>query len=394
MPGELEKHLILNSNILRTFDDARLVVVTYVEAKFGLIIRDAKPGETTPLVHSDPMDVDAVNSLSSYKGKVSTSPSGECFTCGGAHYERDCNARKGKSNQQSGKGKQNGKSWPKSESKGKGKENKNNPKENRKLSRERHIQTKAKALQKGLPGLEQPKSNEHSESHESEQTDSSENLCADILWCDDKWSHVERNDGWSSVGWHEGWDQTYDSSASSLSLRSFDLGAMSSPKRFEWARMNLETGASVNTCSQNFGPERSGDGRFYRTASGESIPDCGSWQFQGYDENALFLSLNGRLVGVHKVLCSAAEITCKGRQEFFLRHDGGYMIPIHSKFFQGLRTHFEKSVKWYGRNELIPVYLENIFNFYLSKEVKSTETNNLSQNSQQSGNEHGRAVRS
>ena len=33
---ELEKHLILNSNRLRTFDDARLEVVTYVEAKFGL----------------------------------------------------------------------------------------------------------------------------------------------------------------------------------------------------------------------------------------------------------------------------------------------------------------------------------------------------------------------
>ena len=69
VPGELEKHLILNSNSLRTFEDARLEVVTYVEAKFGLIIRDAKPGETTPWVHSDPMDVDAVNSLSSCKGE-------------------------------------------------------------------------------------------------------------------------------------------------------------------------------------------------------------------------------------------------------------------------------------------------------------------------------------
>ena len=36
MPEELEKHLILNSNRLRTFEDARLEVVTYEEAKFGL----------------------------------------------------------------------------------------------------------------------------------------------------------------------------------------------------------------------------------------------------------------------------------------------------------------------------------------------------------------------
>ena len=35
VPEELGKHLILNSNRLRTSEDARLEVVTYVEAKFG-----------------------------------------------------------------------------------------------------------------------------------------------------------------------------------------------------------------------------------------------------------------------------------------------------------------------------------------------------------------------
>ena len=30
-------------------------------------------------------------------------------------------------------------------------------------------------------------------------------------------------------------------------------------------------------------------------ASGEWIPDDGAWQFQGYDENGLLRSLNGRL---------------------------------------------------------------------------------------------------
>ena len=46
VPEELEKHLILNLNRLRTFEDARLEVVTYVEAKFGLRIRDSKPSDT------------------------------------------------------------------------------------------------------------------------------------------------------------------------------------------------------------------------------------------------------------------------------------------------------------------------------------------------------------
>ena len=42
VPEELEKHLVLNSNRLQTFEDARLEVVTHVEAKFGLRIRDAE----------------------------------------------------------------------------------------------------------------------------------------------------------------------------------------------------------------------------------------------------------------------------------------------------------------------------------------------------------------
>ena len=39
-----------------------------------------------------------------------------------------------------------------------------------------------------------------------------------------------------------------------------------------------------------------------------------------------FLMVDGRLVGAHRVLCSAAEIPCKGRQDFYLGHGGGYMI--------------------------------------------------------------------
>ena len=135
---------------------------------------------------------------------------------------------------------------------------------------------------------------------------------------------------------------------------------------------------------------------------GERTPDGGAWQFQGYDENGLLRSLNGRLTDAHKVLCSAAEIACKGRQDFYLGHDGGYMILIHSKIGQGMRIHFEKLVNWFGKNEIIPVYLENnILNFYLFREVKSTGINNVKEanhcllnNSHQSGNGDGRAVRS
>ena len=78
------------------------------------------------------------------------------------------------------------------------------------------------------------------------------------------------------------------------------------------------------------------------------------------------------------------------------------MIPIHSKIVQGMKNQLEKLVNWHGKNELIPVYLENnIFNFYLNRAVKSTEKNQvndadrcLAKNSQQLGNRDGRAVRS
>ena len=87
--------MTLNSNRLRTFEDARLEIVICVEAKFGLRIRDSKPSDTVTRGQSDPKDVDAVNSLSSSRGKGSSSPRDGCFECGGAHFQRDCNARRG-----------------------------------------------------------------------------------------------------------------------------------------------------------------------------------------------------------------------------------------------------------------------------------------------------------
>ena len=79
VPEELEKHLILNSNRLRTFEDARLNVVTCVAAKFGLRIRDSKPSDTGARGHSDPWMLMRSTPLSSGKGKGSSSPRDGCF---------------------------------------------------------------------------------------------------------------------------------------------------------------------------------------------------------------------------------------------------------------------------------------------------------------------------
>ena len=92
---------------------------------------------------------------------------------------------------------------------------------------------------------------------------------------------------------------------------------MSSPKRIEKVNVNLGTGAAVTTFPLNFGPDGAGYGSFYRTASGVSVSSLVELRsFQGYDGNGLCRSLNGRLTGVHKVLCRAGEIACKGRKDF------------------------------------------------------------------------------
>ena len=49
---------------------------------------------------------------------------------------------------------------------------------------------------------------------------------------------------WSCGGWHEDCEQTCDTSVSSFSLESS-----------ERVKMNLDTGAAVNTFPSNFGPE-------------------------------------------------------------------------------------------------------------------------------------------
>ena len=186
VPEELEKHLILNSNRLRTFEDVRLEVVTYVEAKFGLRIRDSKLSVTGARGHSDPMDVDAVNSLSSCKGKGLSSPRDGCFILGAVEHifnETAMHARAQASNRLA---KANRASHgPRVRGKGKGKKTRENPKEHPKEQKVPKVRTKAKTSKTG----------------QSSETQDSE--------------HVVRS-------------------------------------RFEWVKMNLDTGAAVNT---SFGPE-------------------------------------------------------------------------------------------------------------------------------------------
>ena len=166
---------------------------------------------------------------------------------------------------------------PRVRGKGKNKENKRKSKGKSKGAKGAKGSHNGKTSKTGLSGLENLKSETSSESQESGHVCTTDNSWLhDGLSPDewnDGWSYDEWDDDWSSDGWHEAWEQTYDNSASSFSLGSLDLGAMSGPKRFEWVQMNQVH----RSCSEHIPIERwsdgAGDGRFYRTASGEWIPD-------------------------------------------------------------------------------------------------------------------------
>ena len=192
---ELEKHLIFNSNRLRTFEDTRLEIVMYVEAKFCLRIRDSKSSHTGSREHSDPMDVDAVNSLSAEKG--SSSPRDECLKYARAYFQRDCNAvivqtsnRFTRTDRASHD--------PRVKIKRGVKENKKNPGESPKESKIRKTRTRVNHRKLDFSDLENSKSEIRSETSESAQ------IClTDKSWIHDGWSLDERNEDWSFDKWND-----------------------------------------------------------------------------------------------------------------------------------------------------------------------------------------------
>ena len=162
---------------------------------------------------SDPMDVDAVNPLSSGQGKGSSSPRDGCLKCGGAQFQRDCYARKNTGKQSSGKGKQS-KSWSKSERKGKSKDNKAKKSKGTKGAKGSH---KGKTSKTGLSGLENSKSEARSETQE----ESAQTRPSDTSW----------NDGWNCDEWNDG--RSFDElmelcwMARRLGRKTFDTSASS-----------------------------------------------------------------------------------------------------------------------------------------------------------------------
>ena len=182
------------------------------------------------------MDVDAVNSRSSDKGKGSSSRRDGCFSAVEHILNETAMHARHTGKQSSSKGKQT-KPWSKSEGKGKGKKNKRKSKGTT-GAKGSHT---GKTSKTGLSGHQNSKSEASSDTQESVQTCPTDTSWNDGWNCyewNDGWSFDEWNDDWSSVGWDENWEQTYDTSRSSFSLGCLDIGATNRPKWFEWVKIN------------------------------------------------------------------------------------------------------------------------------------------------------------
>ena len=141
----------------------------------------------------------------------------------------------------------------------------------------------------------------------------------------------------------------------------------------KWLRFNLDSGAAISAFPKSFKPPGAsgGNGRSYKTASGQHIKDEGAVRLKAQDESGNMRGLKGRLTDVHKPLVSASE-SAKAGQNSWLTKGGGYMVPQTS----GVSKKIEKMIDNESRkkyNKLLPVYEEGgVYNFYLKMNKDSS----------------------
>ena len=289
MLEELENHLIFQ---LQPFEDFRGCALGDRDVRGGENwFKNSQTAKQVFCESSDPIDVVAVSSLLSGKGKWSSDPRGVCFKGDAAHFQRDCNASKHMGKHTWSKGNQS-KSWSMSElsisGTGKGKEN----------------EGKSKGLSRATK---------------------SENTSAKVT-CDGKASEMAQVDTANTSWIHE------ESSQDNRKVKT-----------------NLDTRSVVDTLPSNFSPEGIGDGNFH-----DWIPDGEAWQFRGYDENGFPRSPEGELMDAYELLNSSASgsasapasrvagIACKEQRDFCVKHNGGYMILTRSKIWSGNENSFRE----------------------------------------------------
>ena len=133
----------------------------------------------------------------------------------------------------------------------------------------------------------------------------------------------------------------------------------------EWIQFNLDSGAAVSAFPKHLAPPGLiGNGRNYKTASGEFIPDEGSVRLKAEDEYGRLRGVTGRVTAVHKPLIAASQCADKG-QNSWLTKGGGWMVQKDSEVSKKVESLLQKEAAK-AEHEMLPIYEENgVYNFYL-----------------------------
>ena len=194
----------------------------------------------------------------------------------------------------------------------------------------------------------------------------------DNSWYHYWWSCDEWKNDRSSV---DEWQDKIKNCVSSLTLGCFDLDVMDMSKRFELVKINLDTGAAVDTLSLNFSYDAVGGVKILSNGQWRACP--WRWSFYKFKitMKLIFLELWMEDSLIHKECCVVLRNPRdKRRRDFPLTFDDEFMMSVHSENDFVTRIRFD--MNWCGGKSLTPIYDKgNIFKLSLSKKVKSTEIN-------------------
>jgi hypothetical protein len=325
----------------------------------------------------DAMDVDALGK--GKKGKGGGASSG-CFTCGGAHYARECPKTERKDNMQCwvcfGYGHMGKDCYKNKDKGGKGKGGKE--------------KGKGKGGKKGDKGKGKGK-NKKGKGFSSLEDEWPEGDWAD----EDSWS----NSQWLGTDWLSAVDgsatQTTEATRASTTLASLDLNSLDRHicgmdelntlshytetwNGVRWLRVNYDSGAVTTAIPlevvepSGFKAQKQGE---FIVASGDTIPDYGRVQLQVEDEQGYLRGIKASVTEVHKPLGSAAEFAKS--HDSFLWEDGGALVPKSHPIAIGMRKEWERLSHQHGLDKVMTLHRQgSLYNFYVQmpKEVKQIST--------------------
>lgn len=164
-------------------------------------------------------------------------------------------------------------------------------------------------------------------------------------------------------------------------INSFEENVNSFTTSDGWTKLvvNFDTGAAITAVPKVLEEQGlvKGDSksmmRSYKTASGEILEDEGGVVVKGLNNDGFGRSVDGRLVGVHRMLASGTAVAKKNM--VVLEGDKGWILPKSGKIANGMRATFKKLIEAHPEeaNDLTELYEHKgiyVFDLWLNGTAK------------------------